>query len=576
MKRRQNKRIFTFWFMKLKILKFLERNYLIILIGVLALILRLYRLVEIPISLHWDEASWGYNAYSILKTGRDEYGKFFPFIFKAFGDYKAPIYVYLTAISIAVFGFGEFAIRFPAALFGVIDVILVYFLVCELFSNLRQKRIVGYLAALVLTFSPWHYDFSHGAWEVNVLAALFLLGLIFFFRAFKKPKLVFFSALFFVSCFYVYNSAKLILPLSALGLLIFYPREVFQKIGFKKIFLAGILVILLVMPVFRATFWGGAGGRLKVMSVFSYKRPAEEATRIALAEKTRVGSLRYQVFNNDFVYFFKGIFERYLNHFSSRFLFFEGDWTDFRHGIPDFGVLNWLDLPLLVLGTFYLLKERIKGQGFLWYFLAIAPLPAALTRDIIQSLRAYFMIYPLAIICAFGIFFFWERIRILGFWRWGGILTLGIGYLFVFLLFADRYFIHAPLVNSEYWQYGYKEAMEFIKDKAGQYSKVVFTDKYGQPYIYYLLYNQYDPRLYQSQAYLIEHPEGDVGRVERVDNIEFRNLYWPQDRFEKGVLYVGATYEIPDQDINPKEARVLKDIYFLDGVLAFRIAETLK
>jgi len=35
--------------------------------------------------LLWDEASLGYNAYSILKTGRDEYGKFLPLIFKSFG-----------------------------------------------------------------------------------------------------------------------------------------------------------------------------------------------------------------------------------------------------------------------------------------------------------------------------------------------------------------------------------------------------------------------------------------------------------------------------------------------------------
>jgi hypothetical protein len=39
--------------------------------------------------LTWDEASLGYNAWSIALTGRDEHAKFLPYdAFAAFGDYK--------------------------------------------------------------------------------------------------------------------------------------------------------------------------------------------------------------------------------------------------------------------------------------------------------------------------------------------------------------------------------------------------------------------------------------------------------------------------------------------------------
>ena len=79
--------------------------FLLVLLG---LGLRLFRLGSIPPSLHWDEPSWGYNAYSILKTGRDEYGRLMPLVFKAFGDYKSAIYVYLTTLSVGVFGLNEF------------------------------------------------------------------------------------------------------------------------------------------------------------------------------------------------------------------------------------------------------------------------------------------------------------------------------------------------------------------------------------------------------------------------------------------------------------------------------------
>ena len=116
--------------------KFKLKNYLLILIIFLAFFLRFYKIDEIPPALYWDEASLGYNAYSILKTARDEHGQFLPITnFAAFGDYKPPGYIYFTVPSIAVFGLNEFAIRFPSAFFGILTVLLAYFLTKRLFEN---------------------------------------------------------------------------------------------------------------------------------------------------------------------------------------------------------------------------------------------------------------------------------------------------------------------------------------------------------------------------------------------------------------------------------------------------------
>ncbi|MBI2599051.1 glycosyltransferase family 39 protein [Candidatus Curtissbacteria bacterium] len=112
------------------------RKYLLLAIILLAAILRFYKLGSTPPSLYWDEASLGYNAYSILKTGRDEHGKFLPTTnFAAFGDYKPPGYIYTTVPSIAIFGLTEFAIRFPSALFGTLTVLLTYLLAKKLFGE---------------------------------------------------------------------------------------------------------------------------------------------------------------------------------------------------------------------------------------------------------------------------------------------------------------------------------------------------------------------------------------------------------------------------------------------------------
>src|SRR3990167_7497178 len=82
--------------------------------------LRLFYLGKTPISLEWDEVALGYDAYSIIETGRDQFGKFLPITFRSLDDYKPPLYVYMAIPSIFIFGLSEFATRLPAAVFGVV------------------------------------------------------------------------------------------------------------------------------------------------------------------------------------------------------------------------------------------------------------------------------------------------------------------------------------------------------------------------------------------------------------------------------------------------------------------------
>jgi hypothetical protein len=82
----------------------IRNNKYLIFIVILAAILRFAQITQVPPSLNWDEVSHGYNAYSLIKTGKDEWGVNLPLIFRAYGDYKLPVYIYLTAISEFFFG----------------------------------------------------------------------------------------------------------------------------------------------------------------------------------------------------------------------------------------------------------------------------------------------------------------------------------------------------------------------------------------------------------------------------------------------------------------------------------------
>ena len=181
------------------------KKYLLclILISLFALALRTIRLADRPLGFTWDEAALGYNAYSLLKTARDEHGQLLPVIFRSFGDYKPGLYIYADVPSVAVFGLNEFATRLPSAVFGVL-----LLLTSALFAWNFFGRKVSLLTAGLLAVNPWALQFSRGAWEANFSLLLTLLGALLFIR--KKYLL---SAVFLGLTFWTYQGAKLFTPL---------------------------------------------------------------------------------------------------------------------------------------------------------------------------------------------------------------------------------------------------------------------------------------------------------------------------------------------------------------------------
>src|SRR3990172_10102 len=85
----------------------------------IAVFLRLFNLGKTPIALEWDEVALGYDAYSIIQTGRDQFGHFLPINFRSLDDWKPPLYVYSSIPGIFLFGLNDFTVRLPSAVFGL-------------------------------------------------------------------------------------------------------------------------------------------------------------------------------------------------------------------------------------------------------------------------------------------------------------------------------------------------------------------------------------------------------------------------------------------------------------------------
>lgn len=244
----------------------------LVIILALSFFLRFYKLNVNPPSLDWDEASLGYNAYSILKTGADEYGNRLPLSFRSFDDYKPPVYVYLDVPSIAVFGLNETGVRFPSALFGFLSVVVVYFLVKQIFETFEndKKEKLALISAFFWGVSPWSLQFSRAAFEANVGLFFFLLGFWLFLKALRNPKLVIVSVVSFVLSVYSYHSFRLIVPLFAVGCLVYFWKEVWHS---KKYYLVAFVVALLACLPIALSFVGSSGSaaRLSMVSLFPTK-----------------------------------------------------------------------------------------------------------------------------------------------------------------------------------------------------------------------------------------------------------------------------------------------------------------
>jgi 4-amino-4-deoxy-L-arabinose transferase-like glycosyltransferase len=517
-----------------------KRFLILTAIFLLGFFIRIFKTSSYP-PLLWDEAALGYNAYSILQTGRDEYGQFLPLIFKSFGDYKPGLYVYLCLPFVKIFGLNELSVRLPSIILGSLLPIFLYLLIKKISPKSHKIAII---AALITAFNPYNIHFSRGAWETNILTCELVLASYFFYSYLQsqKSKHLFFSALIFGLSLFTYQAGKMISFFIVLTL--FFLN--FKKLNFKKLFFSFILPLgLLSLPIIYGLLFGSNANRLKVVSLFSYPRSTIE-TQTIISETNQVD---YTLFYSQPTFFLRNFLFRYFNHFSSRFLAFEGDWQNPRHSTPYIGVLLYPSFIFLFIGIFFAFTRRQKKpiNRFFLFWLLLSPIPSALTRDSIQSVRAMSLSVPLIYFISLGIFAFFQKFN-------SKIIKILIIFLYFisFLYYGDLYLNHMTKKNPIDFLYGHQQAIDYLIKNKDRFQQIYMTDYYGQPYIYYLFYSQYSPLAYQQQANL-EESSLDTGKVKTIDNIRFETAQYNFIKDHPGTMGIFSQEEIYRQGIDKSE-----------------------
>lgn len=504
-----------------------EKIALIVII-ILSAWLRLYRLADIPASLNQDEIVQGYDAYSILKTGRDEHGEKFPLLLTSFGDEKMALQAYAMIPFIYFIGLNEISVRLPSAISGIISTFFIYLISRKIFKNKKIALFGSFLYAL----SAWNIYFSRAAYEINLGITIFLVGLYFFLSSLDKRNTFFFflSSFFFSLTFFIYHSHLVFTSLFFLGLL-FINRKKIIKI--KSFYLSlGMFVLFFVSAFFLAYFKGGH--KVNNLLIFSNKDVIYRRVEVFRAGHLN-NNLLTKIIHNKYLGESYEFFENYLSTFSPKFLFDSGG-QKVQHNLGYFGNFHLFDAILIIAGLIYMI---VKKEKFLWLIIiwfGVAPIPASLTMEPQNSTRLYVILPVMIIICGYGLYhllvFVKNKFPQLKLFLPSLIMSV---YLLNALFFLDGYFVHLNDLRIRFWNYGFKE-MALIAKKYPSY-KIISANPTNFSYVYFLFYNQYDPLKFQKEVFFYPtNKEGFMfvkkfGRFEFPDNIDYtkaktRSIYF--------------------------------------------------
>lgn len=530
-------------------------------IVVLATVLRLYKISTIPPSLYWDEASLGYNAFSILKTAHDEHGKFLPTTnFAAFGDYKPPGYIYLTVPSIALFGLNEFAIRFPSAFFGILTVIITFLVTAKLFSNEK----IALLASFFLAISPWHIQFSRAAFEANVGLFFSLLGIYLFLnfalrdsQQYRSKILSFVtllsSTLAFLAAMYTFTGQRLFAPLIMLVLAVYFWRSLFSNI--KLIIVVAVIFLILFWPMFNFAARTAQGKlRFNEVTIFKDLNPINQSINFRETDNFSVVS---GLVHNRRLFYINEYLKHYFDAFNPAFLFAKGD-VNPRLSPQSVGELYYFDIFLILAGIYFIFKKQQKNATIILIWLLISPLGPASARETPHALRMIHIIPTYQIIAAFGLYYLLkitQRKALL-------LATCIFAVSLFFFYYLHMYYSHWPVNFSGSWQYGYKQAVQVSKKYYSQVDKIIVTNELGRPYIYFLLYYPFNPETFWKNSQVVV----DKFYFINVDTFD-KFVFNPRDSHLNAskILYILSPGQLP------KEARKLETIYNLEGKQVFDI-----
>ena len=464
-----------------------------LLIMVAAAAIRLYKLGEIPLGLQQDEASIGYDAYTLATYGIDRNGYHWPIYPITWGcGGGSPLLIYLNVISVSLFGPSIRNLRMIPAVCGILTVALFYAVIRMIMDGRKFKNEMALLGAAFLAVCPWHVILSRWSLDCNIMPFNMMLAFWLFMLGVKKNSTLFYclSSAAFALCMYSYGAATIVIPILLLLVCVYGLKT--GALTWKRVIAAAVTFIIVFLP-------------LIIFYSINYLGLPEIVTEYFCFNKftaARTGEA--------FIAFDSSFFKTMFGNLKSMLLSVtvgDADHT-LAHFYPGYASLFEFTFPVTFIGLFICIKHAVTGKrgieqltmqyrmGIMLFISAVIG-TAVLDIVILPDINRLVMLFiPFIFFFVLGAGFILEQARLL-FAFLAAILLIGA------LAFTRDYFTDYSRYALSIYMPGYGDAIAKAYEIAGDDRQIRSTyEGLSSPFMLALYYTNYDPyKFYETVEY---------------------------------------------------------------------------
>ncbi len=525
--------------------------YIFLLIG---FTLRFLQFGDVPTGLHGDEASIGYEAFSLLKTGADRWGYKLPAYFLSWGSGQNTLYGYLSIPFIYIFGLNVFSVRLLSGILGILCIPMAYKLCMLLFKSEKIAKV----AAILYIFDPFLFMTSRWGDEFNIVPffTLLFLGLLTKALIISEKNDLFVSekitivAVFpaMVLFFYAYAPSLFIVPIFLILIVLVYRKALLKHI--KLFGLSALLGLIFISPFLLFILKNNI---LKHSLPFETSLPFSLPIMLSPRERIFIGlGENLAIIKQNMFFAFSGFIDLYVWIYNT---------THFR--VAHFFVIFLV--PAIVYLTSFFWKNKLKPQNILLIWAAASFSIFFLYHVNLNRSLHFQSVVP--ILVSFGLVTVYEKIKE-GVFKQIVLISTFVFFVFQASSFFGEYFIKYP--HYSVFPKDVKWALDIAEKSKRSGEKIALSKQLVFNYLYPAFYNNYSPEKFQKEVktdkttgnvivYSFGHyfMLGDVVNIPKTGNVLVINELKGEKSFiamlhnnEKLAIFDKFSKEIIAKDIN--------------------------
>lgn len=474
--------------------------FFILIVGSLV---RLVAIGQFPNALNVDEASSGYDAFSLMKYGVDRGGNSYPVYLYAWGSGQSVLYSYLMIPVLMITGLCEYGIRLPMAIIGIISLYVFYYLIKNIFDNKRMALI----SVAFFAICPWHIMKSRWGMECNIFPDIILLSTLLFVLGLKKKKtsLQILAFIGFAISSYSYGTGYLFLPVYILGMLgyLIYKKEITIKKSIIYLLIMFVICIPIILYIAINTFG------LNQISI----------------GKVTIPKLLVNRYDEVSTVFSGNIIENCVDNLLAtlRILILQTDGLEWN-AISQFGMFYIISIIFFIIGlktSIGKYRDNIYNQIMNIWMLAAIVLSAFCDANIN---RINIIMIPCIYYIVVGIYEFLNKYKV---------ATLCLCTIYI-VLFAEFMYVYTSKDYNEY--YTFTSGVEGVVDYCNSLDEDTVYCQYSfkEPFIYFMFYGETDVHEYLDTVQYYEESR----TFDNIKSFGKYKFYLPSEIKENSVIIV--------------------------------------